>query len=155
MAKAPIKKKKINIKGIVAILVIIAIIVSSIILLTKKGTKEKQDQAPVETYKTEDDGTKFNTSEKLKETKNFNGYEISNIVLKEIDEEVEFSAKIKNVTQNSIGNKSIYVVFKTQSGQELYKMEVYLGEIGPEKSTTINSKITKDVVGAYDIELQF
>lgn len=155
MEKKKQKKAKLNYRGIIAIIVIIVVIVAIVIFATRKSNKNNQQQTPVETYKTEEDGTKFNTSTKLQETKTFNGYEISEISLKETEGEVEFSAKIKNVTQNSIGNKSIYIVFKTQSGEELYKMQVYLGEIKPEKSTTISSKITKDIIGAYDLEIQF
>lgn len=148
------RKFKLNYRGVLAIIVIIAIIVVIVIFATKKNKKE-ENLPPVETYKTEEDGTKFNTSTKLQETKTFSGYEISNIALKETEGEAEFSAKIKNVTESPIGNKSIYIVFKTQSGEELYKLEVYLGEIKPGKSTTIGSKITKSVVEAYDLEIKF
>ena len=151
--KTQSKKKKINVKGIIVLLLIIAIIAVVVVLVTRKGNN--QEQAPVETYKTEEDGAKFNTSEKLQETKTFNGYEISGIDLNEIEGETNFVAKIKNVTDKTIGNKSAYIVFKTQSGDEIYRMQVYLSEIQPGKSININSKIAVDVVEAYDIELQF
>ena len=139
---------------IIAIIVIIAIIIAIVVFATRKTTNNNEEQTPTETYKTEDDGTKYNTSTKLQETKTFEGYEISNIGLKEKDGEVDFSAKIKNTTQNSIGKESIYIIFKKQSGEELYKMEAYISEIKPGKSININSKITKAVVDAYDIEIK-
>ena len=73
--------------------------------------------------------------------------------LKEEEGETVFTAKIKNVTQNSIGGKTIYIIFKGKSGEELYKMQTYISEMKPGKSTNISSKITKNIVEAYDIEL--
>ncbi len=156
MEKKKQKNVRLNYKGIIAIMVIIAIIIAIVIFVIRKNKKNDEKQLPIDAaYTTEDNGTKVNTSTKLQEIKNFNGYEISNIELKETNGEAEFSAQIKNVTQSSIGNKSIYIVFKSQSEEELYKMQVYLGEIKPEKSTRINSKITKSVIDAYDIEIKF
>lgn len=153
MGKKPQKKGKLNYRGIIAIIVIIAIIITIVIFATTRN-KNNEEQPQEETYKTEEDGTKYNTSTKLQETKIFEGYEISNIALSETDGEVDFSAKIKNTTQNSIGKESIYIIFKKQSGEELYKMEAYISEIKPGKSININSKITKAVVDAYDIEIK-
>lgn len=153
MVKKEQKKGKRNYRGIIAIILLIAIIVIIVIFATRKN--EKQDEPQQETYGTTENGEKYNTSEKLQGTKTFDGYEISNIYLKEEAGENIFTAKIKNVTENSIGNKPIYIVFKNETGEELYKMQVYISEIKPGKSTNISSKIAKDVVGAYDIELQF
>ena len=153
MGKTQNKKSKLNYRGIIAILVIIAVIVAIVIFATRKD--KENEQPPVETYKTEEDGAKFNTSEKLQETKTFDGYEISAIDLNEIDGKTNFTAKIKNVTDKTIGNKSAYIVFKTQSGEEIYRMQVYLSEIQPGKTINVNSKLTVNVVESYDIELQF
>lgn len=152
MGKKQQNKGKLNYKIIIAIIVIIAIIIAVVVIAKSKKNNVEQQQE--ETYKTTDTGTKYNTSTKLQETKTFEGYEISNIGLSETEGEVDFSAKIKNVTENSIGKESIYIVFKTQSGEELYKMEAYISEIKPGKSININSKITKEVVEAYDIEIK-
>ncbi len=153
MAKKKQKKSKLNYRGIMAIIGIIAIIVTIVIFATTKNKKNNEEQPQEETYKTEEDGTKYNTSENLQGTKTFGGYEISNMYLKEEEGETVFTAKIKNVTQNSIGGKTIYIIFKGKSGEELYKMQTYISEMKPGKSTNISSKITKNVVEAYDIEL--
>lgn len=153
MGKKTQKKGNLNYRSIIAIIGIIAIIVAIVLIVTTKNKKNNEEQQ-VETYQTTDTGTKYNTSKKLQETKTFEGYEISNIALSETEGEADFSAKIKNVTENTIGKESIYIIFKKQSGEELYKMETYVSEIKPGKSININSKITKDVVEAYDIEIK-
>lgn len=155
MGRVENKKSNLNYGRIMAAILILAIIVAIVVLITrKKDNNNEQPQAPVETYEQQEDGTKYNTSTKLQEAKTFDGYEISAMELKEIEGETTFSAKIKNVTEESIGNESIYIIFKTQSGEELYKMEAYVSEIKPGKSININSSITKDVVEAYDVELK-
>lgn len=153
MGRTEKKKSNLNYGKILAIIVVI--IISVIIVVATRRKDVTQDQQPqVETYKEEEDGTKFNTSEKLQETKVFENYEISNTAISKKDGETQFSAKIKNVSDTVIGNESVYIIFKSISGEELYRMEVYLSEIQPGKSTTINSKITIDVVESYDIELK-
>lgn len=153
MEKKKQKRGKLNYKGIIAIIVLIAIIAVIVVLATRKGKMEEQPQT--QTYGTTENGEKYNTSENLQGAKTFDGYEISNIYLKEEAGENIFTAKIKNVTESSIGNKPIYIVFKGQTGEELYKMQVYVSEIKPGKSTSISSKITKDIIEAYDLEIQF
>lgn len=152
MGRIEKKKGKINYKGIIAILLVIAIAVAIIIFATKKNDNP-QEQSGQETYEQTEDGSKYNKSEKLQETKTFYGYEISNIGLSEIEGQTTFNAKIKNVTDKAIGNESIYIVFKTKSGEELYKMQVYVTELKPGKSINVNSSITKEVVESYDIEI--
>ena len=147
------KVEKLNYKLIITIIVVIAIIALVVVLVNKN--KKKEEPTPIETFETMDNGEKYNTSEKLQETKTFEGYEISNISLKEIDGENYFNAKIKNVADQAIGNKSIYIVFKAQTGEDIYKMQVYVGKIEPGKSTNVTSKITKDIIGSYDVEIQF
>lgn len=154
MQKKQQKKAKLNYRGIIAIILIMAIIAVIVLLATRKKNNNEQ-QPQEETYQTTEDGSKYNTSENLQGAKTFDGYEISNMYLKEEAGETVFTAKIKNVTENSIGNKPIYIIFKGKSGEELYKMQMYVSEIKPGKSTNISSKITKDVVEAYDIELKF
>ena len=146
------KKFKLNYRRVIAIIIILAVIIMAVVVITKK-TKKQEEQQPEQQYYTTDGESKYNNSEKLQETKNFEGYEITKIGLNEIEGETYFNAKIKNTSNKSIGNELIYIIFKTKTGQEIYKMQVQIDELEPGKTTNINSKITKDVVGAYDIEI--
>ena len=146
------KQKKSNYKFVLAI-VLIALIIVAVVLIVKNNKNEKNNNN-VQNYETMVDGTKFNNSESLKQTKTFGQYELSNADLQERDGEVQFSAKIKNISDKATESKSIYIVFKSQSGEDIYKMQTYLTEIQPGSSMNINSKITKDVINAYTIEIQ-
>lgn len=152
MGRVEKKKSQLNYKGIVAILILIAIIVIIIMFATKKKDNNKPQEIQ-DTYEQNEDGAKYNTSEKLQEEKTFFGYQIYEMKLSEIEGKTTFSAKLKNTTENVIGNESLYIVFKSTTGEELYKMQVYVTEIKPGKSIDINSNITKEVVEAYDIEI--
>lgn len=151
MAKKESKQAQGKRRLAILILILILVIVAVVLIVNKNKKPQNQPENP--TTVQEEGGSKTNISEELKKEKTFFGYQVSNTVLKEAEGEATFITTLKNTTENTIGNESIYIIFKSKTGEELYKMEVYVPAIEPGKTLDLNSTIAQNVIDAYDIEI--
>lgn len=152
------KKKE---KRMIAILVVITIIVIMIAIWLKysKEPKEEVERQEVEVESTGEnvevleDGTKLNTSNKLKETKKINGMEISNFQLTEKDNVTLLLGTVTNTSSTKQGGYPVKVKIVDKQGNEMITVGAYLGELEPGESTQFNTSATFDCVNAYDFSI--
>lgn len=152
------KKKE---KKMIAILVAITVVVIMIAIwmTNSKEPKEevKRQEAKVESTEENievlEDGTRLNTSNKLKETKKINGMEISNFQLTEKDNVTLLLGTVTNTSSTKQGGYPVNVKIMDEQGNEMITVGAYLGELEPGESTQFNTSATFDCVNAYDFSI--
>ena len=152
------KKKE---KRMIAILVAITVVVI-MIAIWMTNLKEPKEEVKRQEVKVEstgenvellEDGTRLNTSNKLKETKKINGMEISNFQLTEKDNVTLLLGTVTNTSSTKQGGYPVNVKIVDEQGNERITVGAYLGELEPGESTQFNTSATFDCVNAYDFSI--
>lgn len=148
------KKEAIVIFTIVAIMVIILVAV----IARREKINNENNQITENTVKEEfvevkEDGTRVNTSNKLSETKKYDGLEISNITLTEKNNESYIRATVKNTTTQVKGDESITLTIIDKAGTTLTEVQGYLDTIQPGNTATLSIKASADFANAYDFKV--
>lgn len=152
------KKKE---KRMIAILVAITVVVI-MIAIWMTNLKEPKEEVKRQEVKVEstgenvellEDGTRLNTSNKLKETKKINGMEISNFQLTEKDNVTLLLGTVTNTSSTKQGGYPVNVKIVDEQGNEIITVGAYLGELEPGESTQFNTSATFDCVNAYDFSI--
>lgn len=147
-----INKKKKRIITICLIIIIILIAIYITYLIMTKNNKIPSELRKTEQYFTVlEDGTKVNNSPKIKQNKQFDELDITNIELREKGEITQLIATVTNNTNSAKGGYPASMVFIDENNNELAQMGIYIKELQPGESTTLNSSITFDYTNAYDI----
>ena len=149
------------------IILLVAVLLIAIFLIvglikSRDVVKEeiKQNENKIEQVRNEeyveilDDGTKVNTSNKLRENKQFNGLKISNITIEEKENETILEAEITNTTSKTQGDYPIYLKIKDDKGKEIKKIAGYINNIEPNEKTKLKIKTSYDFANAYDFEIE-
>lgn len=138
---------------VVAIIVVLLIIGSVIFALTvPKKQKVAVKSVDEDKYvKVLSDGTKENTSEKLKEDKNFDGLDITQINLTENNQLTKLTGTITNNTEKIKGDYTAKIIFVDSKNNELSEMGFYVKTLQPGESTVLNASTTFDYSNAYNI----
>lgn len=145
------------------IVLLVAVVLIAIVLIlglakSKNVKKEEENNTNInqqqEYVEVKEDGTKVNTSNKLKENKEFNGLQISNISIEEKENETVVRADITNTTNVTQGDYGIYLVIKDDKGNEIKKIAGYLNHMEPQEKTSLNIKTSYDFANAYDFEIK-
>lgn len=155
------KKKE---KKMIAILVVITVIVIIIAIVMKNQKDKKEPEVEIKNQETTvekqekdvellEDGTRLNTSNKLKETKTINGMEISNFQLTEKDNVTLLLGTVTNTSSTKQGGYPVNVKIVDEQGNEIITVGAYLGELEPGESTQFNTSATFDCVNAYDFSI--
>lgn len=149
-------------KNIIILLIVIVIIISAILLITKvkkESTEnvesEKNEVTNVNTEKEEfvevlEDGTRLNTSPKLKEVKKFEGLEITNLQITEKDNVTLLLGTITNVSQTKQERYPVNIKIIDKYGNELITIAAIIGELEAGESTQLSTNVTFDFANAYD-----
>ncbi len=148
---------KANEKKMILILIIISVIIISILAIIKNNeedeTENETNQIEEEYVNVLEDGTRLNESEKLHETKTFDGLTISNFQLTEKDNMTILLGTITNNTEETRGGYPINIKVIDKNGNEIITVGGYIGEIKPGESMQLNSSATFDYANAYDFEI--
>lgn len=146
-----------NEKKMIGILILVAVLIIGVIYFVTRPTENATNgggKTEQEYTKVESDGTVVNTSEKLNEKKEMQGFEITNIQFKEQNGETILSARVTNKTgatqETFIGN----VVVLNKSGAEIGKIPVRISELQAGEAIDIEATITESYVNAYDFKLE-
>lgn len=138
---------------VVAIIVVLLIIGSIIFTVTvpkkRKGMVKSVDEDKYVNVLS--DGTKENTSEKLKEDKNFDGLDITEIKLIENNQLTKLTGIITNNTDKIKGDYTAKIIFVDSKNNELSEMKFYMKQLQPGESTVLNASTTFDYSNAYNI----
>ena len=151
------KNEKIGI-GVLVLITVIVIIVA-VVLSNRNKEDNSTDNVQATNTQTEEfvnvlsDGTKVNTSDKLHETKTFDGMEISNFQLTENGNVTLLLGTITNTSTEKKGGYPISITILDKDGNELTVVAAYIGELEPGESTQLNTSATFDYINAYDFEI--
>lgn len=117
--------------------------------------KQEQKEDVNEYIKTEDDGTRVNTSDKIKNAKfTIDGLEISNIQLSELVGKTSLVADVKNNTQEKKGDIELLITLYKKDGSVLLEMGGYIGTVEAGATSKIDAAATLDYANAYDIKIE-
>ena len=100
------------------------------------------------------DGSKVNTSEKLKTTKTVEGLELTNIRLVENGGLSEIMADAKNTTNSEIKELTMIITVLDKEGKTLAELQATVFNVGAGKTTTLRAGITDDIANAYDFTVR-
>lgn len=122
----------------------------------KNETIEMSDMDPSrgEFTQIESDGTVVNTSEKLKETKNEDGFELSNISYSEKDGHTSLEADVTNMTGSNQGNFMAEIVLIDKEGKEQARIPVAIPEMQIGETVGIQAGINDSYANAYNFRLE-
>ena len=152
------KKKE---KKMILILIIVLILIIGVIwFLTRpkdetNSNKETNNSAAQGEYtKVEEDGTIVNTSEKLKENKEMQGFELTNIEFKEKNGETILSARVTNKTgetqQTFMGN----IILLDKKNNEIGRIPVRISTMEAGEVRDIEATITESYANAFNFKLE-
>lgn len=149
------KNKKVFI--IFVVVIILLAIIGSIIFITTRPKKNKdndetkQSDAEDKYVNVLSDGTKENTSAKLKENKTFDGLDITEIRLVESNQLTKLTGIITNNTDKVKGDYTAKIIFVDSKNNELAEMGFYIKQLQPGETTKLNASTTFDYSNAYNI----
>lgn len=150
-------KSKSNKMLLILILIIVTIAVIAMLCFMAKKGKEKQEenanQVVEEFVQVQEDGTKVNISNKLKEEKELDGLKIGNIQLTEKDGQLTLLANVTNTTSQDVDAFLIDIILYDKNGNEI---DTILGLISPVKAgqaVQLKAGITEDYANAYDFKV--
>lgn len=147
------EKKLILILSIITIVVVIAAIVIKNSSTNKKNENNSVQQPEEEFVDVLEDGTRLNTSDKLHETKTFEGMEISNFQVTEKDNVTVLLGTVTNVSDTTKGGYPINIKIVDKDGNEIVMVGAFLGTLKPGESTQLNTSATFDYANAYDFSI--
>ena len=144
-------------KKILLILIIVAIAIIAILWFIARGGKESKqeetNQVKEEFVQVQEDGTKVNISNKLKEEKELDGLKIGNIQLTEKDGQLTLLANVTNTTSQDVDAFFIDIILYDKDGNEI---DTILGLVSPVKAgqtVELKAGITEDYANAYDFKV--
>ncbi len=152
----------------IMILALVAIIVIVVLLVNRSG-KDKQTsggnngvgssqvdngQNGEEFVSRQEDGTKVNISNKIKETKRVGGLEITGLTITEKDNLAQLLGTVTNVSSGVEGNYTLKIIVLDKDNQEIIDMLFSVSELQPGQSVGIDSSATFDFSNAYDIRFE-
>ena len=117
--------------------------------------QDDQQENKNEYIKTEEDGTRVNTSDKIKKAKfTIDGLEISNIQLSELVGKTSLTADVKNSTEEKKGDIELTITLYKKDGSVLVEMGGYIGTVEAGATSKIDAAATLDYANAYDIKIE-
>ena len=162
------KNMKINKKNLILLLIVVLVIIIMIffVVMNRKGkdtnenvvenndTNFTDQEGETQFYEELEDGTKVNTSEKLKETKILNGLEIKNIQLTNKNNQSMLLAEIENKTGKETQEILINVIFSDKEGNQIGKIGGMIAPLKDGEKTKLSSSSMKDYSNAYNFEIK-
>lgn len=151
-----IKNKKKFLCCILLIIILVAIVVAIFINSNNKKNSNTSNSNSNEQFASiSENGKKTNNSSKIKETKNVENLEFSNIKITSINNQTTVTADVKNPTKDTI--KGFYFKLKAvdSSGNVLAESEGLLDSvINAKSSSSLEVKTSKDFANCYDIQIE-
>ncbi|MCL2860309.1 MAG: FxLYD domain-containing protein [Oscillospiraceae bacterium] len=147
---------------ILVVILILVIILAVILLIYMIGTNKdlnsnnivQQNNVTEEQVTVLGDGTKLNTSSKLKGTKTIDGLEISNFQLTAQGSQTVLLGTVKNSTTTVQGGFPITITILDKQGNNIAKLVGYISQLKPGGEEQLNVSSTLDYVNAYDIKIE-
>lgn len=142
---------KLDRKKVIVFVIIIALIIIGIFVFVKNNETSENIEEPEVLVQTLEDGTKLNTSSKLKETKKIGNIEISNSQLTNKDGKTTLLADVKNVGNTKIEMLELEIVFVDRNNKQVGTLlNGLLGTIESGETVQLNVSSTNDYSEAYN-----
>ena len=154
------KEEKLMI-GILILILIVVLILGIVMSINKNKKNDNIDEGKIagenasveEFVKVLDDGTKLNTSDKLKEKKTIDGMEITDLQLTMNGNVSLLLGKITNTSSTTKGGYPINITVLDKKENEIITIKAYIKELDAGESTELNTSATFDYANAYDIKI--
>lgn len=147
-------------KRMIAIIVMTGIIVIGGIVVIKNSSR-KDEKVPKEEVvmnqkyvEVLEDGTKLNKSNKLKETKQLDGMEMSEIQLTNKEGVSRILATVTNKTNSEIQLTPIKLILYDDENQILEELKGLISPMKVGESVQLNMGISIDYTNAYDLKIE-
>ncbi len=132
---------------IIAIAILLVVIIAVAVSLASKDTTKEEYVEVLE------DGTKINTSEKLSQTKTYNGIEFTNIKFTNASSVTNLSADVKNTTSEDMESQVVRINVLDEQGNIITTYRGSVEALKAGETTTFNAAIAANYANAYDIEI--
>lgn len=140
-------------KIVISILVLITIVIIIAFFMMNQKNMPDTVNKNEENVKILEDGTKENTSKVLKQNKNIDGLEISDISLKEIGGITTLLATITNNNTETTEQKEIKIEILDKDDNVLTTLRGNIDAMKPKETKQFNMAVTADVANAYDFRI--
>ncbi len=145
----------------IGILILIGVITIAIIYFCTKPKKEEnniekpvtQNEKVEEYVQVLEDGTKYNTSTKLKEPKIVEGLEISNIQLTYKNGQSVVLADVVNTKNEKSKLIAVELILLDKDGNEIEKTQGLIEPLNAGAKTQLNMGLSKDCANAYNFTI--
>lgn len=154
MKKESKNKKKLVIIMIIFITIIVTIGVTLIYMINNQNKNEMTEKNETYWVETKEDGKKINKSEKISETKEFEGLSLEKQEFVSKDSKTEISIKVTNNTQQNIPVTPIVLILLDKEGKEIVRLNGIINptKVGENSNIYIGSSL--DYVDAYDFKIE-
>ena len=143
----------------IAVIVIVTIAIIAIAFAIKgnnNGNSQIRSGSTNEEFTVYDnEGTKVNISDKLKESKEIEGLSLSNIQLTENNGQTTLIVYVTNNTTNEFPEPfDVNLVLLDKEGQTIVTLPAIIPSLKPEETKSFSSSITEDCSNAYDFRIE-
>ena len=158
-----------KIKTIIIILLAIAVIVLTVLFVQEKNKAPQQaeidmdkllqeavrevEQGKQNNVELQEDFTRTNISEKLREPRMLGDLEINNIQLEAKDNITVITADVTNRGEIVDGDYEIEIKFLDENGNTIIEILSYINEVQPGETISLSTSTQRDFANAYDMEI--
>ena len=145
-----------EIKGLLILVIVSIVVIIGIWLLTRNNNKNNVIDETVknsELIQVQEDGSKINTSEKVKETREIEGIKIENIRITEKNGQTMLIADLTNKTEAQKERFLVNIIIYDKQGNEMGTIPGVIGEMQAGETIEMQAGITEDYINAYDFKI--
>lgn len=134
---------------------VIVVIIITLMFTSKKNEvgNEKENEIPKDALIISEN--KKNVPEKLLKDKTFENIKIKNIDILAIGGTTTFKAKAENISNETIKDKTLVIIFKDNNETECGRTEYPLEKLQPKQTIDIDLCLTTDVSDIKDITIEW
>lgn len=154
------KKEK---KGIL-ILIAVAVVIIVALLIIRAVMKNNNDNTQLPSSSSTEagreytalysDGSKLNTSSKLRENKVYQSITVSNIQLTTVNGLNRLLANVTNNSSASTDAQDVSLVFVDDQGNTIATVPGVIPAMNAGETAQLNASTTKDIINAYDFRIE-
>lgn len=145
-----------EIKGLLILVIVAIVIIMGIWLLTRNNNENKTKEETIknsEVVQVQEDGSKINISEKVKETREIEGIKIENIRITERNGQTMLVADLTNKTDAKKERFLVNIIIYDKQGKEMGTIPGVIGEMQAGETIEMQAGITEDYINAYDFKI--
>lgn len=142
---------------ILLVILVVAIVVFAVNknkkVVNEENNTEVENKVVEEFVQVLEDGTKLNTSTKLNESREVNGFKFENIQFTERKGQSVLLANVTNNTGKATDFTLVDVILLDKYGNEIEKLGGIISPLQPGAKTQFNVSMTLDYANSYDFKI--